>query len=271
MSENNEIPERFHIMRDLFTKFFEQYNEMIAAYTPLQQVELTEHLMRMMQYLEAYAPEKNKEVYKEMAAAETALMKKYGKLLKPYLHQKFHVYFYYDMVLAEKDILTTEQYNNSVPGTQELSVTELEHFAKNCYRSLDTALYFLLKELEPEPSLAGPAAMPDEDGTPLEPTKARQLLAIHYLLAAGFNTEGRTDISVSSMARFAHFITGAPFTNLQNSEIYKKMRKLPNINKGQTFINDLLHIRRFFAELQLDAAVNMIDKEISREKQERKQ
>lgn len=98
-----------------------------------------------------------------------------------------------------------------------------------------------------------------------ELTKSRQLLAVHFLLQSGFGIEPRSSVSVSAITRFAHLLMGVPFTTLQKSDIYKKYRLMPNLKKGKELINDLRFIRSYFAELNIVAALKLIDDEINRE------
>lgn len=279
MATTGQAMQRFGRMEGLYQKFCGEYLDIIEQYEPSLQVELTEHLMRMMEYLQLFSQQKDNAVYQEMAAAETALLKKYGSLLLPYSRKKFHGYFFYQTVLMEKGIVTNE--NGPVAADDIcLSGDEISMLADNCYRFLDGALVQLLLLVNPcendtaNTAIAGSetAAEPEltepEDGS--EYTQARQLLALHYLLAAEHETELRTNATVAAVTRFAHFITGKPFSKLRNSGIYKRCLRMPNFKTGEPLIEDLLYIRQYFMELNIVRAVQLIDADIERERREMK-
>ena len=93
-------------------------------------------------------------------------------------------------------------------------------------------------------------------------TEMQQVLAIHYLLKAGFNIEARGSNSVSRFTQLAHLLSGKKFTTLQNSNIYKKYKNLPNFNKPAQLIKDLKHIRPSFEAMDLKNVVDLIDKDL---------
>lgn len=90
----------------------------------------------------------------------------------------------------------------------------------------------------------------------------QQLLALHYLLKAGFNMEARGSNSVSELTQLAHLLLGKKFTSLQNSSIYKKYKKLPNFDSTSQLIKDLKHIRPYFEKLDLKNIVELINKDL---------
>ena len=57
-------------------------------------------------------------------------------------------------------------------------------------------------------------------------------------------------------------MTGTKFTTLQKSSIYKKYQLIPNYNKEEYLIKDLRFIRPYFEALQIQKALELIDKEI---------
>jgi hypothetical protein len=99
-------------------------------------------------------------------------------------------------------------------------------------------------------------------------TKARQILAMYYLLNGVFKLEDKNEVNTSGIARFIHLLTGTKYTSIQNSEIYKKYQRMPNYKKGTHLITDLKFIRPFFEELNLEEVVKLINAEIAREMKE---
>ena len=273
MNSNDTIPRR-HFAPLLAQKFTVQYNELMPHYEFSQRLELTEHLLAALEYYKQTIDGDEQAAYDALNAAEDTLLTKYGSLLKPYRDKQFYLYFDPVLALPEKAIISTEQFNSQPNGEQGLSPQEILQFVQLASNALYNAKQYL--QLEQEPS----AALMDTqttrtDTTPGQEdaafTRARQLLALHYLLSSGFGIEPRSTVQVSSLARFAHLMTGTAFTTLQNSEIYKKYRMMPNYKKGQELLSDLLFIRPYFAELGLTEAVKQIDAEVEREKRETRQ
>lgn len=258
----------------LIKTFAAEYRSLMGYYKPLQQLELTEHLISLLACLQQYAENNKEDIYKEFLKAEDALLKKYGRQLKAYKGFRFEKYFATDIILTEKEIISAEEFNRLTAEEQGLTVPEVLRFVQVCTNVLHTERQILLLDAEPSFDVKESTVndlsfnVNGNHSTDIEFTKSRQLLALHYLLNAGFGIEPRTNTSVSALARFAHLITGTPLSGLQNSEIYKKYRLMPNLKKGIALINDLQYIRPFFKELGIDEAVKQIDAEIAREKKE---
>ncbi len=260
------------VVHKLTARFSKEYQETMAQYPADTQAELTEHLKGLLEQLAEYA-EQNMDscVYEAVIEGEKSLLKKYGNRLAAYWQKKFTQYFDFGHVLAEKEVFTVEQYNSLEEAEQSLQPTEASAFAKNCIRLLEVSLPYIMLQTTPEKS-AGLTETNTDDTKPEtghEFTRARQLLAIHYLLQGGFGLGPHSGPDTSSLARLAHLLTGTPYTSLQNSEIYKKYRHMPNFKKGPGLIADLLYIRSYFAELGLDGVVKQIDIEIAREQKEK--
>ena len=222
-----EVTPRHLLVSLLAKKFTAQYRDIIKHYQSKQQLELTEHLLVVLEFLKQCANCYEKIAYPKLVAKEDVLLKKYGKLLKPYKDCHFEKYFE-----------ITEEFNRLPLEEQGLNVNEILQFVQICSNWLSMELQLLLLIQEPsfnvkDDSVKGlPFDVEQEEEAGKEFAKARQLLTLHYLLSAGFGIEPRNEISLSSLTRFAHLITGTPFTNLQNSEMYKKYRMMPNFKKG---------------------------------------
>jgi hypothetical protein len=273
MEANNQPASiRKQVVHKLTTRFSKEYQEIMAQYPTDVQSELTEHLKTLMEQLVEYVDrDMDSSVYTAVNEGEKSLLKKYGNRLAAYWNKKFIQYFDFGHVLAEKEVFTVEQYNSLEEAEQSLQPAEALAFAKNCIRLLEVSLPYIMLQTATE-SLTE-AVEADADDTKPETghefTRARQLLAIHYLLEGGFGLGPHSGPDISSLARLAHLLTGTPYTSLQNSEIYKKYRHMPNFKKGPGLIADLLYIRSYFAELGLDGVVKQIDIEIAREQKEK--
>ena len=165
--------------------------------------------------------------------------------------------------MAEKDYYTSEEYNSLKGDEGQLSEKDIDGLVNTMKRRLHGEIYYLYLEREPqfetkEKELKGTK----QEEADKDITEARQLLAIYFLLKAGFGIEHRGTNSVSEITRFAHLMTGTKFTTLQKSNIYKKYQLIPNYNKEVYLIKDLRFIRTYFEELNIQKAVDLIDKEI---------
>ena len=238
---------------------------MLTAYTPIEQLELTDHLLMMMEQLSLYGQQRDNQHYLVYQAGEDALLQKYGSRFRAYYVKRFYQFFDLDLVLAEKEIYTDEAYNNL--EEQSLTAEELQGVVYMCRNALHwhrTSLYLQDAGKDPQEimlqqdnGLAGEAI--DKDAT-----RSRQLLAIYYLLKASLGIEARDSSTVSSAARFVHLLTGTKFTTLQHSDIYKKYLRMPNYKKDGQLIEDLKYIRSYFADLDVAAALKLIDEELAR-------
>ena len=93
-------------------------------------------------------------------------------------------------------------------------------------------------------------------------TTARQVLLLHYLFQViGVNV--RKEINVSDMAKFFHAMLGWEYTDINNSQLYKFLKKAPKIKDDKrTRYEDLHWVKEQFETLKLQDVVDMIEKEL---------
>lgn len=245
-------------------QFDADYEKMISNYHHAQKIEITEHLLRAVGYIADYVRSKDSSDWKKYSDAETELLKKYRSDLQPYSDAQFYKYFDFRLVLGSKSIVPLEVLN-AMKNAQEQSLSdeEIDLFIVDTKRFLSNALYFLyLSDDKGKENITLNDTSSDEPNN--EITKARQLLAIYYFLKASLGIEARDSNSVSGVARFIHLLTGTKYTTIQNSDIYKKYRQMPNYKSESKLIEDLKYIRPYFNELGLQSGVDMIDNEIQR-------
>lgn len=263
--KNTPLP-RFQVVPLLAQRFVRDYEDTVKLYALPQQLELTEHLLRVLELFQQYEQSTEDAPYKQYQEKEEVLLKKYGKTLKPYFDKQFYKYFDFDKVLSEKDVYPPDEFNRLPLEQQSLTINEINQFTQVSYNTLYNARIFLYLQMEPETSgqEMKETALPESVESDKDITKARQLLAIYYLLKAGFSIEHRDNHTVSAVARFAHLLTGSKFSNLQNSDIYKKYSLMPHYKKGEQLVADLRFIRPYFADLNILEAVKLIDEELNR-------
>lgn len=260
-NEVNTIPHRSQAVPLLAQKFVRDYENVVKGYHTLQKLELTDHLISVLEVMTQYEETGDAAIWEKHKDKEETLLKKYGRALKPYSDLSFYKYFHFDTVLAEKGIYSAEEFNRLSPDEQGLSSKERHAFFRLCRNTLLNAKSFLYLQMEPE-NVEAITDIADETDSDPAFTKARQLLAIFYLLKASFDLEPRTTHPVSAFARFAHLLTGTKITNLQNSDIYKKYSQMPDYKSGALLIDDLKFIRPYFEELNIVKALELIDEQI---------
>lgn len=253
---------RLQVVPILTQKFMRDVDEIIEPFDPPARLRILEHLIGMVEAFKSASVGQQEDATEKLNIQEEALYKEFGKTLMPYVNKHFHEYFYLDSVLLSKDVFPQEEYDQLQPADTLLSEQEYRSLLQMCHNALSNAKRFLY--LSMEPSTAGSqqhSHQVDEEPEKMnkEFTKARQLLAIYVLLKAGFNVEHRDGQSVADVARLAHLLTGTRFTNIQNSDIYKKYRLMPEYKQGEALLEDLSFIRPFFDALQLSSACQLID------------
>lgn len=257
----NTSPPRSQAVPLLAQMFVRDYEDAVNKYDLSQRLEITDHLISVLELMSQFAETDDDATWQQYRDKEESLSKKYGRTLNPYSELSFYKYFHFDTVLAEKGIYSTSEFNRLSSDEQGLSPKERQAFMRLCRNCLLNAKNFLYLQMEPE-NVEAITDIPNE--TDWEPafTKARQLLAIYYLLKAGFSIEHRITHPVSAFTRFAHLLTGTKITNLQNSDIYKKYSQMPDYKSGERLIDDLKFIRPYFEELNIAKALELIDEQI---------
>lgn len=260
---------RIQVTPILIKKFTDDYNGVMKQYNKKQQIELTEHLLKVMELMETYQRTKDENIYKEWQQKEKALAEKYRQALSPYKAKSFYKYFEYDIILAEKGLYTPEEYNRLLGEEQCLSDKEINTFLSICIKGLKDSLeqLYLNSPLTKETESGKHTTANEEplgDTPDEEITRSRQLLTIYYLLKADFNIEHRTTHSVSDIAKLIHLLTGTKFTSLTHSEIYKMYKRIPGHKRRAELLQDLKFIRPYFESLELKAALELIDSDIKR-------
>lgn len=89
-----------------------------------------------------------------------------------------------------------------------------------------------------------------------------QLVLIFYYFFKYVGIEPRVSIDIAPIAKFLHLITGKEFSNVQSSDLYKKLSKAPNHVSDKSLIIDLNRIKPLFQKVELNEIVKMIDNEI---------
>lgn len=251
---------RLQVVPVLAQKFLHDLQDVIAEFDLAEKLRIIEHLTQMVEAFKTIGSQQEAAAMEKLNVNEEALYKDFGKKLWPYVNKHFHEYFYQDSAILSKDVYHPDEYDQLKPAETMLTEQEYRSLLQTCRNTLSVTIKFQYLSMEPMSEQGNDMNTEKEaEEVDKEFTKARQLLAIYVLLKAGFNVEHRDGQSVSDVARLAHLLTGTKFTTIQNSEIYKKYRLMPEYKQGEALLEDLAFIRPFFAALQLESACRQID------------
>lgn len=93
-------------------------------------------------------------------------------------------------------------------------------------------------------------------------SRPQQVLLMHYI-GKGLGIKAKIEIPATKMAEFFHGLLGWEYSDINNSEIYKLLKKAPNIKTNEKLLyNDLIWVRSQIELLGLQNVIEMIDKEL---------
>src|SRR4051812_42112491 len=106
--KNTSIP-RSQAVPLLVRQFVHECKDAIKDFGLHEQLELTEHFASTLDLLLEYAQsQEDDDIYEQYLTLEDGLLKKYRKSFRPYVRQRFYLYFDFDHVLKEKKIYPPE-------------------------------------------------------------------------------------------------------------------------------------------------------------------
>ena len=141
---------RSNIISKLQILFIKDYKNAMQQYSIEEQIEFTKYLLKLFDIYYKEAEETETNIHWIQQESER-LKKKYGKNFKPYRNAQLYSYFQFDILLVEKGIFTTEEFNNFKNAEeQQLNQTERKSFMAGCCRRLQHALDELYLESPPE-------------------------------------------------------------------------------------------------------------------------
>jgi hypothetical protein len=93
-------------------------------------------------------------------------------------------------------------------------------------------------------------------------SRPQQVLLMYYI-AKGLGVRAKIEIPATKMAEFFHGLLGWEYSDINNSEIYKLLKKAPNIKTNERLLyNDLLWVKSQIELLGLVNVLEFIDKEL---------
>jgi len=243
-----------------------QVEDVLATYKGVQRVEIAEHLLQTFTNIAEFYMTSNENVYNTFIQREEALLKRYGKAFKPLVSKNFYKLFDFQLVLTETEYYTSEEFNALEDQVNQLIPQDIQDWTNSIKFYLRRELQAMYLDQEPEfeistdEELSGATKFADK-----EMTEARRVLAVYFLLKAGFNVEYRSTNSAHSsvaITRLIHLLHGKPFTTAQNSSLYAKYKKMPEYNSGTVLVKDLRYIRQYFEALDMKNILELIDEQI---------
>ena len=243
----------FQLVAKIASRFVKDVEAVMHHYSMEDKIVLTECLIQVTDlFLDG-----DEDCYDKAQVIFDELLKKYRSRLKPFVQASFDVYYNPLMVLAEKGIISSKEFNGN--KQQGLSDKRFNDFLKTIIRALENFRFHYY--LESEHPLVEEAKEGIKNNSS-EFTTSRQLLTIYFLLKS-LGVEPRSTVDIAPVTRFAHLITGTTFVKLQNSNLYKKLKKVPNFKGDKALVKDLEFIIPFFRELNLEDTVSLIEREIN--------
>ena len=254
-SENKDKTSKSDHLAKVYIK---EAEELLNHYETAQRIEMAEHLMQLFMELDEFYKTKNQDLKDNFYKREHDLLLRYGREFEPYTKKSFHKLFDFSILLSETDYYTVEEFNALKEQEYELSQLDVSRWISKVLRYLESTRYHAYLARTPQFELNGTEEEHDK-----EMTEARRLLAIHFILKAGFNIEPKISHSATALAHLAHLLLGKRFTSAQDSTIYKKYLKMPEFNSGSVLVKDLNYIRHYFEELDMKNVLELIDLQIA--------
>lgn len=101
---------------------------------------------------------------------------------------------------------------------------------------------------------------PEQNTKKSEYNRSRQLLLFYYFAkSAGLVRQGT---SLRALAQFAHYLFNYPNDNIDNSEVYKQLKKAPYIKEDSYLLKDLELVKQQFELIEHTEALALVQKEI---------
>jgi hypothetical protein len=236
------------------------FNELVECCQALnldEQIHLVDTVLNVLPII--YQDSTDQQIWNEL---ERELYVKYRNRIRYFVTSGFINHFF-----RESEQLTTFFQKNSLTPYSEEDYQEFFIEAYSLLTNIKTLLYIA----EPEskglsknsPDASTLIASANAEGRhKIFDSRPQQILLMYYL-TKGLGINERIDVSISTIAKFYHTLIGWPFIDINNSQIYKLLKKAPNMktDKKQLYI-DLQWVRKQIEPLKLMAVLELIDKEM---------
>lgn len=193
----------------------------------------------------------------------TKLLSKFRDKMRPFVALSVRDYFAKDeygqkrllqKLNIEQPVLTYWEYDSYINSIYHFITTWLEKLYLQAPGS-DTKTAELPKLPEPTEQ---------QDKHP-DYSRSRQLL-LFYFLAQSIGID-RGTVSMRDLAKFAHYLFNYPNSNIDNSEVYKQLKKAPYIKADFYLLKDLEFVKSQFVAIGYAPGAALVEKEIRSMKQ----
>ncbi len=191
------------------------------------------------------------------------LLTKYREKMVPFIKVSLKHYF------AKDDFNKTQLFEKLKIGEPILNYEEYELYIGCIAVFLSEWLNRLL--LLPENSNSSSDMGLKELSAPMEETeqkiknsefsRSRQALLFYYVLEI-MGIDIRTDGSMAAFTHFGHALFAWPYSKMDNSELYKMMKKLPFLKPDNLLLKDLEFVKRQFELIDHLEGIALVQKEI---------
>jgi hypothetical protein len=197
---------------------------------------------------------------------EQELYKKYRSKMRYFATSGFLYQFFKNSEYCLK--FFKEYLNGAEPYSQE----EYNDFFIDVYTMLENIKTFLYiadpdskglskVDTETEKLLSAPAPTGKRK---MFDSRPQQVLLMHYI-ARGLEIKAKIEIPVTKIAEFYHNFLGWEYTDINNSQIYKLLKKAPEIKIDKKLrYKDLLWVKSQIELLGLTSVIELIDKELKK-------
>lgn len=264
------MEDREELIQTLLKHFYVDFKESIK---PFAQEETLNVVQVLTEYLkgvyndEPACPEYNYEgsPFDGETYIEEQLLKPYREKMIPFVKSRLKYYFgkddytkglLFQKLSIQNPVLTDEEYQDYVFRLYTI------------LQKIKESLYLMPVEKTFTPSVEIPLLESNEDpeshgfkSKSTEYTRIRQVLLYYFVLKLMGVT--KLDNSSRKLALFAHALFAYPIDNIDNSAIYKLIKKAPYLKQDKrAMLKDLEFVKNQFDVLGLSEGVEMVQKEI---------
>lgn len=197
---------------------------------------------------------------------EQELYKKYRNKMQYFAVSGFLYHFF------KKSEYALNFFKEQISGAEPYSQEEYNEFFIEVYSMLENIKTFLYIS---DPSSKGLSKVDSENEKLILTsvsggkhqtfdTRPQQVLLMYYI-AKGLGIREKIEIPVTKIAIFYHHLFGWEYKDINNSQIYKLLKKAPEIKTDKKLLyKDLLWVKDQITLLGLEDVIKLIDKELKK-------
>lgn len=264
------MEEREQLIQNLLKHFYADFKESILPFTQEETINVVQVLIEYLKGVyndEPACPEYNYEgsPFDGETFIEERLLKPYREKMVPFVRTRLKHYF------GKDDYIKGLLFQKLSIQSSVLTHEEYEDYIFRIYtilQKIKESLYLLPVEKTFIPAVEVPlldsAQDPESHGfksKSTDYTRIRQVLLYYFVLKLIGVT--KLDNSSRKLALFAHALFAYPIDNIDNSAIYKLIKKAPYLKQDKrAMLKDLEFVKSQFDVLGLSDGVEMVQKEI---------